>query len=327
MGKRRARCLRTMGYDDIAAVDTREDRRAEIAQQSGVQTFPTTTDALATAPEFALICLPPHLHTDCLLQCIAHGLPAFCEAPMTLTLDDTETVIQAAEKAGVFLAPSCTYLHNAIHRKVKSIIDQQKLGRLLAYLSHAGQHVADWHPYEDYRGFYASKRSQGGMCFDMLPHEFQMLTWFAGPVRALSCMARMRSATIETDPKARDVYDVTLDTASGASAVIHHDIFQRPPGVIRKLMFERGALEFNWRSLRTAEYQGPGFTHEPEWKSDPLEEYDFEQMYVDELQHALNAWRGKEDYLVPPARERLMLDLILKCEESSLRGVHLQTEL
>lgn len=317
MGRRRARCLRAMGHESIAAYDPREDRSEAVAKESGATAFPDADAAFDSGPDMALVCTPPHLHTDYLLRCVDSGVPAFCEAPMVLTLEDANAVIALAKAASAFIAPSCTYLHNAIHRKAKTLVDEKPLGRLLGYLSHAGQHVADWHPYEDYRAFYASKRSEGGMCIDMLPHEFQMLTWFAGEVGALACMARRRSRDIETDAEALDTFDVLLDMRSNVSAVIHHDMVQRPPGVLRKLVFERGVAEYNWQTLRHAEYAGPAFTGTDGWKADPLEDYDFERMYADELKHVLDAFEGTTEYMMPLERERRILELVLACEESS----------
>lgn len=322
MGRRRARCLRAMGYEAIAAYDPLEERRTAIAEQTGADVFSTADAAFESDPQFALICVPPHAHKAYLLRCIEAGIPAFCETPMVLTLDDADEVIAHAKATDAFIAPSCTYLHNEIHRLARRFVDEKPYGRLLGYLSHAGQHVADWHPYEDYRAFYASKRSEGGMCIDMLPHEFQMLTWFAGDVGALTCMARRRSTGIETDEAAFDTYDVLLDMRGNVSAVVHHDMVQRPPGALRKLMFEAGVVEYDWRSLRHAKHAGPAFTGQPDWQEEPLEGYTFEQMYIDELEHALNALVGKDEYLMPLDRERRMLELVLACEESSQKGVH-----
>ena len=324
MGKRRARCLRKMGVEDVAATDLREDRRQEIVEQSQVQVFAELDEALAAGADFALVCVPPHRHADILLRCIEAGLPAFCEAPMTLTLEDADAVIAASESAEVFIAPSCTYLHNAIHHRIKGFLDAETFGRPLAAVSHVGQHVADWHPYEDYRGLYASKRAEGGMCVDMLPHDLHLFTYFFGDVRALTCMARRRSREIESDPEACDVYDVVLDMEADVSLTLHQDMFQRPWGCYRKIMCERGAIEWNWRFLRTCEYAGAGFLQDPAWQDDPLDNYDFEAMYVAELEHALRASEGKEDYLMPPRKDRRILELVLACEESSRTGKHVR---
>ena len=323
MGKRRARCLRAMGHASIAAYDPRDDRRRAITDQSGVDVHDSADSAFRAGADFALICTPPHQHKEYLLRCIDAGIPAFCEAPMVLTLEDADDVIARANAAGAFLAPSCTYLHNAIHRLARTYVEEKPYGRLLGYLSHAGQHVADWHPYEDYRGFYASKRAEGGMCIDMLPHEFQMLTWLAGDVAALACMARRRSGDIETDAGALDTFDVLLDTRSNVSAVVHHDMVQRPPVVLRRMVFESGVVEYDWRSFRHVKHAGPAFAGRSAWESAPLEGYDFERMYVDELQHAFDALAGTTAYRMPLDRERRMLELVLACETSSRDGVQI----
>lgn len=324
MGRRRARCLHALGYRDILAVDTKEERQRQMASELGVETCGDLETALGRSPGFALICLPPHLHYGALMRCIDARLPAFCESPLVMTLEEADDVIARSESAGVFIAPSMTYLHNAIHLKIEEILRDGILGKPLAAVSHAGQHVADWHPYEDYRGFYASKRAEGGMCFDMLPHEFHLFTHLFGPVKALTCMARRRCETIETDPGACDVYDVLMDMASGVSLVVHEDMFQRPFNVYRRIMCEKGAIEWDWHMLRICEHRGPQFLGATDWQSVELKEYDFEQMYVAELDHALKSLQGRENYGMPPRREREILLLMTACEESSASGRHIQ---
>jgi predicted dehydrogenase len=320
MGKRRARGLRALGFDDIAAYDPRQDRLAEIDLQSEVSPYEDIDLALGDGVDFALVCVPPHLHASTLLRCIDSRVPAFCEAPLTLTLEDADTVIQSAGEGGVFLAPSCTYLHHAINQMVTEIVREERFGKPLAALSHVGQHVADWHPYEDYRGFYASKRSEGGMCFDMLPHDLHLFTHLFGDVRCLSCMARKRSVELETDAEACDVYDVLLDMETDVSLTVHQDMFQRPWGNFRKVMCERGAVEWNWQHIRVCEYAGPDFPNAPRWQDITPAENDFEAMYINEIEHALRSMKGEEPYLMPPEKERRILELVLACERSSREG-------
>lgn len=320
MGKRRARCLRKLGYSAVHAYDPRPDRREEIAGQALAESVADLDTALAQGADLALVCTPPHTHADVLKQVIGARIPVFCEAPLTLTLADADAAINAAEQAGVFLAPSCTYLHNAIHERIAHLLEEGALGRPMLAISHVGQHVADWHPYEDYRGFYASKRAEGGMCFDMLPHEFHLFTEFFGPMNALSCMARRRNPAIESDTAACDVYDILADMASGVSLVLHQDVVQRPWGEFRKIACERGCIEWNWRSLRVARYGGPGFLDAPAWEGVALPCYDFEDMYVQEIAHVIEAMAGHAPYRMPPRREREILRLALACEESSNTG-------
>ncbi len=326
MGRRRARCLHSLGYRDILAVDIQEERRRQMTSELGVETCGDLEVALEQSTDLALICLPPHLHYGALLRCITARVPVFCESPLVMTLEEADDVIARSESAGVFLAPSMTYLHNTIHLKVAEILRDGTLGKPLAAVSHAGQHVADWHPYEDYRDFYASKRAEGGMCFDMLPHEFHLFTHLFGPVKALTCIARRRCETIETDPGACDVYDVLMDMACGVSLIVHEDMFQRPFNIYRRIMCERGAIEWDWHALRICRYEGPQFPAKNDWQSLELKEYDFEHMYVAEIDHAIKSLQGKELYGMPPRRERDILRLVLACEASSVSGRQLELQ-
>ncbi len=325
MGKRRARVLKKLGYEDVLALDTRADRLEEMHSQSPhVRGFGNFDRAVEAGADMALICVPPHRHIDFLLKCIDLRIPAFCEGPLVMTLDEMDRVIEESKKRQVFIAPSCTYLHAEVHHEVKKIIDSGRIGKPLAMISHVGHHVANWHPYEDYRGFYASKRSEGGMCFDMLPHDFHTVEYLLGDVCGLSCMARMRSENIETDEGACDVYDVILDMKSGASVVVHQDMFQRPFGHYRKIMGESGAVEWNWKTVRLCEYKGSQFHDEPEWETVPLSEnYHLENAYDGEILHVIRACEGKEKYLMPLEKERRILEWMLACEESSRKGIHI----
>ena len=326
MGKRRARCLRQLGFDDIAAFDPRDDRRDEIARESGVTTYGRFKDALRDGADLALVCAPPHQHLDCALRSIDALVPVFCEAPLALTLESADQIVEAAAAAGLFLAPSCTYLHNRIHRAIKDILDNDELGRPLSAVSYVGQHAADWHPYEDYRDFYVSKRSEGGMCFDMFPHELQLFSHFFGDPRSLSCMARRRSRDIDAEECACDVYDVLLDMSAGVSLVLHQDVVQRPFGEYRKIVCERGAIEWTWHNLRVARYRGPQGNQAPQWEDITPADSDFEQMYADELTHVIHCLQSGEPYLVTPRRERQILAWALACEESSRTGTHIPFE-
>jgi len=158
------------------------------------------------------------------------------------------------------------------------------------------------------------------MCFDMLPHEFHLFTHLFGRVQSLACMARRRCASIETDAGACDVYDVLMDMESGVSLVLHEDMFQRPCNIYRRIMGERGAIEWDWHTLRVCEYAEPQFHGAANWRVVDLEGYDFEQMYVAEIEHAIRSLRGQETYGMSPRGEREILAMMLACEESSKTG-------
>ena len=46
--------------------------------------------------------------------------------------------------------------------KIKKLIEQNKIGKIISVQIENGSYLPDWHPYEDYRKGYAAKKKLGG---------------------------------------------------------------------------------------------------------------------------------------------------------------------
>jgi len=318
MGRRRTRNLLALEAGEIIAFDVREDRRREIEEKHGVKTFESFDDAIAAEPDAVFVSVPPHLHSRYIKAAIEAGKPVFSEAPMTNTLAEMDEIIALAASKNVLVAPSCTYLHHVNHQRVRQMLDSGKLARPVSLLLDTGHHVANWHPWEDYRQFYASDRAQGGMGWDILVHEIHLAEFLAGPIEAVVAMARDRLHIEGT--KGFDNYDVVMETADNVSVVLHCDMFQRPWGMHRRLACDPGAAIWDWYHLRVC-------TEEPEWPAEsvwediPLPEgYSVEDMYVPETSEFIAAARGEGTYRHNLQAERHTLEVMLAIEESSAKG-------
>ena len=322
MGVRRARAVRMLGDHEIHGVDPREDRRIQLAELTGATVWENFEQGLEVKPDFALICTPPHLQAGYVLDCIEAGLDVFCETPVALDLHRFDQIVRTAEAARVFVGPSCTFLHNEIHRKIKGLLDEGKLGKPLAMASHLGRRLAAGRLDEDSGNLNNSKRSQGNMCFEALTQDFQLLAWLFGEVRALFCMARRRNTALDIEEGAFDVYDILVDMASGVSVTLHQDLFQRPEGDCRKIICENGTISWDWQKLEMGlQYN---LLEPPEWLPVPLSDaYDYETMFADEMRHTLRALHGEEVYLMPLGKYRRILEHTLACAESSERGIQM----
>jgi len=316
MGKRRARVLKRLGFNDILAFDTRSDRRDEIRLKSGVQTLESFEAALAADPDVLMVCVPPHLHVSYMREAIRNNKHAFVEAPTALLERELDEVIGLAAKSERIIAPSFTYFCHPHHVKVKALIDQGAIGKPIALIIHSGLHVADWHPYEDYREFYASDRDKGGACIDVLVHELHLTRWLVGEVKTVTCHARKRS---NAEIKGFDIYDLLMDSENGASIVIHNDVIQRPWGLYRKIMGEHGSIVWDWQKLEVFTTQRGCWE-----KTAQPEGADFDDMYVNEIDHFLRVIRGESQLLHTLEDERRVLQTMLAAEESSLRGTQMQ---
>ena len=59
---------------------------------------------------------------------------------------------------------------------IKTILDEDTIGKILAFQYHMGQYLPDWHPWEDYRDVYFSKKDTSA-CREMVPFELIWLNW------------------------------------------------------------------------------------------------------------------------------------------------------
>ena len=62
MGKRRVRCLQSLGYSEIVGFDVRADRRAEAEQKYGIKTVGLLDSSQLEACDAVIVSTPPNLH-------------------------------------------------------------------------------------------------------------------------------------------------------------------------------------------------------------------------------------------------------------------------
>src|SRR3546814_7022224 len=89
------------------------------------------------------------------------GLSCFIEASVV----EAKRILELSQKIQgrpIVMAPSCTMRYFPGPRKVKEIMQSQRLGRVLNVHYQAGQYLPDWHPWEPIGSYYVSRRETGG---------------------------------------------------------------------------------------------------------------------------------------------------------------------
>jgi len=106
MGGMHAQIYHTLkNVDILAAVDNNKAASEKKLRELGVTVplFTTLTEALSTVEsDFVDICLPTHLHFNCALEAINAGKALFCEKPVTLSVEEANSLIAAAKAMNTF---------------------------------------------------------------------------------------------------------------------------------------------------------------------------------------------------------------------------------
>ena len=319
MGKRRIRNLRHLQAEDIVGFDSRSDRREEAENGLDITTFASFEDAMAIRPDVMVISTPPDAHMPYAKVAAKNGLHFFTE--INLVADGMDEVIELSRGKDFLAAPSCTARFEPMIQFIKRTVDSGEIGKVLAFTCHSGQYLADWHPWEDYRTFFAAKRNTGA-CRELMAFELGWLTWVQGPVQAVSCF-KGKLTDLEADID--DVYHVSFRFSSGVLGHLMVDAISRVPYKTGRFLGEQGVIEWSWSEKEVRVFpnnrEGWGTYHPPEEHVEAGYSYG-ETMYIKEMEHFLRAARGETEYMYTFAEEKQGLDVIEAAEHSANSGTH-----
>ncbi|TLX80018.1 MAG: Gfo/Idh/MocA family oxidoreductase [Thaumarchaeota archaeon] len=287
MGKRRIRNLLQLNEKNITGFDVSNDRCTEAYQKYGIRTSTDINDALREKPDAMIISTPPDLHMKYAQIAIENKIHFFTEA--SVVKDNMEKLLEDLRKSGIIGLPSCTFRYHPIVIQVRKILEDNMIGKPLAFLYHSGQYLPDWHPWEDYRGYYVSKRNTGA-CREIVPFELVWLTAVFGQIDYVTAIkAKVSNLEVDID----DIYNVLLQFKNGIQGNITVDVITRVPYRQLKILGENGVITADWLE-RIVSY----YTKEIGWNNvkvgDGIKEKNYiygESMYVKEIDNFLKSIR------------------------------------
>jgi len=317
MGKRRIRNLLALGERDIVGFDPRSDRRQEAVDRYAIRTCERIEDGMATNPDALIISTPPDQHTPYALLAVQQGKHFFTEASV---LDDGLAELEAESlRRGVVAAPSCTMRFHPAIRTAKEVLESGAVGRVLAFSHHFGEYLPRWHPWEDYRDFYVSRRPTGG-CREIVPFELVWLTWLCGDVAAVSAF---KGRVSDLDADIDDVYQIILRFKSGCLGHLQVDVLQRVGYRQSRFVCSEGVISWDWDARKLLVYGADGCWRE---YRDTYTHNSVEGFYIDEMAAFLAAIKGERPWPYTLSDDRRILSLLYAAERSAESGQHVLLE-
>ena len=240
MGKRRMRNLFSLGYNDVIGFDPRLDRRKESEKKYHVQTFSSINDALKQKPDALIISTPPDLHTKYAKIAIKHKLHFFTE--VNLNSSEIREIIKRLKNLHLVGVPSCTMLFHPIIFEMQKILKKNTIGKIMFIDHHFGHYLPDWHPWEDYRTFYVSKKSTGG-AREIVPFELVWLNYLFPKIKSVSANVKKVS---NLDVNIDDIYQIIFELKNKILCNLTVDVITHPSIKETKLVGEKGTAIFNF---------------------------------------------------------------------------------
>ena len=196
----------------VGALDCMLDNARQFAQKNDVPFYTNNPEAFLARPDIQVVCIttPSGAHLEPALQAIRAGKHLIVEKPLEITVERVDTMLNAANQAGVKIAAIFQARLSAGARAVKKAIDSGRFGRLSLCSAYVKWHRTAAY-YNGWKGTLAI--DGGGAVMNQAIHALDLLQWLAGmPAEVFAWKTRRVHLGIE----AEDTACASFKFASGA---------------------------------------------------------------------------------------------------------------
>jgi predicted dehydrogenase len=199
------------GAELIGFVEVNPELRSKREAQWNAPGFISVAALLEKVqPEAVSVCTPNAFHLPLTLEAIKNGIHVLCEKPLSLSLEECQTMIAAAREANVVLQTGHHLRSNWYVQRAKQIIDSGELGKLTFVRLRQSHDWGGSGRVPDTFSTYA--KAGGGTLLDNGCHLMDLARYLAGNVQSLYA----RVATLAYPVEVEDLALAHLEFQSGA---------------------------------------------------------------------------------------------------------------
>jgi len=160
------------GFELTAVVDPLPERLREVSEKYKPGHCFTSSEEMhiKLKPDLVVVASPTRFHKQKILQAFEHGCDVFCDKPLTLSLNETDEIIEAMHKSGRKLMVYQPHRTTAEASAIKSILCEGLLGKIYL-IRHS---VASFDRRSDWQAF---QRNGGGMLNNYGAHFIDQLLY------------------------------------------------------------------------------------------------------------------------------------------------------
>jgi predicted dehydrogenase len=169
----------------IAVYGTNRATNREVARQFGALAADSLEELLAGEIDAVYVASPVQAHPAQTLACARAGKHVLCEKPLGRTVAEAEAMAAACRQAGVQLGTAFMMRFQTQHQEAARMIRSGQLGQPVQ----ARAQLSCWYPPAPNAFRQDPALGGGGSLMDMGSHCLDLLEFFFGPIRTVSCFA------------------------------------------------------------------------------------------------------------------------------------------
>lgn len=161
MGQNHVRVYHELGAEIVGIADLNEERVTKIASQYETRAFTNYRELLGQGLDAVTVAVPTSKHKEVALAAISNGVNILVEKPIADSVAHGKEIIAAAERAGLKLMVGHVERFNPVVGKLKDIIEQGTLGKVLLLSTRRV-------------GPFAARISDAGIITDLATHDIDI---------------------------------------------------------------------------------------------------------------------------------------------------------
>jgi predicted dehydrogenase len=312
IGKRHLKNILLEKYTKIIICTKRNDLQK--LEENGIIIVNSIKKSLLHKPNIAFITNETSYHVKTAIILAENGVHLFIEKPLSHSIKDVKKLEKIVDKKGVIVQIGCDHRFHPCIKKIKNILDNKKIGKIISVHVENSSYLPDWHPYEDYRKGYAAKKSLGGGIALTMIHELDFLYWFFGDIKKVfSITGKYSNLEISAD----DLSMMTLIFNKNIIAHLHLDYFSRPEFKSCKIKGVNGTVYWNSILNEVKIYS----QNKKQWKTIlKIKKFERNLMFIDELKYFLKCIKNNNESFNNIDDASRTLQVVLNAKKSSKQG-------
>jgi len=314
IGKRHVENLLSISNFEII-VCTKRDDISKLKKHAKV--YHTIKQCLKEKPDIGIIANETSLHIPTAIKLANAGLDLFLEKPLSNSLKDVEKLHAIVKKKKLITQMGCNMRFHPCIKKIKSMIEQKKIGRIISAQVQNCSYLPDYHPWEDYRKGYAARKDLGGGIILTQIHEIDYMYWLFQEVENVISMSGKLS---DLDITAEDYVSSLLKFKNKIIGELHMDYFQRPDFRSCKIRGTKGEIYWDSDNNHVNIYS----INKKRWKAElKVKNYQRNFSYVEQLKHFIKCVKQRKETIndLEQGIDILKIALAMKKSSKTMKSV------
>lgn len=309
IGKRHLENILTSSNSEVIVYSKRKDLSS--LEKKNIKIFDSLERCISEKPDVGFITNETAYHIPVSKKLAQSGLDLFIEKPLSNSIKSVSELVKIVKMKKLITLMGCNLRFHDCIKKMKSLIEEEKIGKIISVQVECGTYLPDWHPNEDYSKGYSARGDLGGGVVLTCIHEIDYLYWFFGQVQEVfSITGKFSNLKL----KSSDLSAIIMRFRNDIIAEVHLDYFQKPEARSCKIIGTKGTIIWNSLDNEVKLYD----LKKKKWITKlKIKNYKKNDMYKKELAYFLQCIRQKRKSLNDISQGEYVLKIALGIIKSS----------